>query len=365
LRRFEASVTGFAHRYRHDIFYRTGWNVVVLQVAFAVVLVVLTLISLSLLYDKVVEGLIRSLVESVASGSNPAHDGIYIAAMLEYEKQKNMVLTASGILVAATTFSWLVTTVALRPAHIALQSQKQFVGNIAHELRTPLSILKTNIEVALFSEKIDRGLKETLSSNLEELDRISDIINNLLSMNALLNPSTIVFENVDLGPVIERVMHTLSALADQKKINVSALESGYRTVRGNAVALEQMLLNVVKNAIYFTPLGGSVTISIKPDYHGQVEVEIRDTGMGIPAKELDRVFEPFYRGDKARNRAGGIGSGLGLAIVGELVRAHKGKVRIRSTEGRGTTVTITLPAGFNEPRHAPSAGEGESSIQFS
>jgi signal transduction histidine kinase len=350
-----ASVTGFAHRYKRDTFYRTGWNVLFLQVGFAIVLVGISLVSLSFLYDEIIAGLIEAITRSIASGANPAGDSAVIAASLEYEKQKNMVLAATGILVAAAVFSWLIMSIALRPTKRALESQKQFVGNIAHELRTPLSILKTNTEVALFNQSLDRGARDSLVSNLEELDRVSDIINNLLSMNALLNPERVVFVNVDLGPVIERVTRSLSEFADQKKIEISSEAGSYQTVRGNAAALEQILMNVVKNAINYTRPGGSVTIRTVPDYRGHVEIEVSDTGIGIPEKDLEHVFEPFYRGDKARTRVPGGGTGLGLAIVGELVRSHKGRIRLTSVEGRGTTVYILLPCGKDEPSevHAP------------
>ncbi len=330
---------------------------------FALVLVALMLVSLSYLYNEIIEGLIHAITQSVASGVDPSSDGAFIASSLEYEKQKNMVLTAAGILIAAAVFSWLITAMALRPTRLALQSQKQFVGNIAHELRTPLAIIKTNTEVTLFNEHLGTDTKQSLASNLEELDRISDIINNLLSMNTLLDPGKMVFTNVDLEPVIQGVMHSLEDLAKQKRIALTSASEGYQTVRGNTVALEQIIMNIVKNAVNYTRDGGSVDIQTRPDYHGHVEIAVRDTGIGIPEKDLEHVFEPFYRGDKARNRASGGGSGLGLAIVGELVRSHKGHIRITSIEGAGTTVFVTLPCGKEEVKKKGSAPK-ESSVDY-
>lgn len=341
------SVTGFVHRYRRDVFYRTGWNVVILQVGFALLLIFLAIAALNFMYQSTVQGLITSIIQSLASGTSPTLDSVSIASNLEYEKQKNMILTATAIIMAAAIFGWLVTKIALVPTKNALESQKQFVGNIAHELRTPLSIIKTNTEVLLFDSSLKPDAVETLKSNNEELDRISDIINNLLSMNSLLRPEKMTFVNVDLSPIIERIQRNLQDLAEHKDIKLTVTEGEHRTVWGNAAAIEQILMNVIKNAVNYTTQGGDVTIAIEPTYRGQIEIKVIDNGIGIPEKDLDRIFEPFFRGDASRNRKSGGGSGLGLAIVSELVKLHKGSISIQSAPNRGTTVLITLPAGRN------------------
>lgn len=364
MRLFAGSVTGFAYKYRRDIFYRTGWNVVLLQVGFATVLVFLTLASLNFLYQGTVQGLIYSITESLASGTSPSLDSITIASALEYEKQKNMVLTVTAIITAAVVFAWLITKMALVPTQKALESQKQFVGNIAHELRTPLSIIKTNTEVLLFSKKLDDDSVDTMKSNIEELDRISDIINNLLSMNSLLRPEKMVFENVDLGPVIDRVKNSLHDLTEHKGITLTATLSEYRSVWGNPSAIEQIVMNIVKNAVNYSLSGGEVTVHVEPTYRGQMEVKVTDTGMGIPEKDLAHIFEPFYRGDASRNRKSGGGSGLGLAIVSELIKIHKGSISIQSAPTEGTTVSITLPCG-RDNTHKAGDNRNEVSMDFS
>lgn len=341
-KQFAGSATGFAYKYRHDVFYRTGWNVVILQVGFATVLLIIVVASLNLLYDEIVQGLVSSIASTIASGASPTFDSISIATNLEYEKLKNIVFAATGILIAAAIFSWLITRMALTPTRNALDSQKQFVGNIAHELRTPLSIIKTNTEVALFNERLDDETRETLISNVEELDRISHIINNLLSMSALLRPERMDLQHIDIGPVVERAVDVLSELAARKNITVEVILSEHRMVRGNPAALEQIVTNILKNAIAYTNNGGTVRVDTRPNYLGQLEVLIEDSGIGIPENELSRIFEPFYRGDQSRNRKSG-GSGLGLAIVSELVKIHKGRISIRSTPGEGTIVSIMLP----------------------
>ena len=320
-----------------------------LQVGFATVLVFLTIAALTFLYQGTVSSLLRSITESLASGTTPSLDSVAIVANLEYERQKNMVLTVAGVLTAAVVFAWLITKIALTPTRNALRSQKQFVGNIAHELRTPLSIIKTNTEVMLFSKKLDADSVNTLRSNVEELDRISDIINNLLSMNSLLQPEKMNFQNVDLGSVVERVSRSLQELTEHKGVCITQKLSDYRTVWGNASAIEQIVMNIVKNATNYSLQGGEVSIVVEPTYRGQMELRVRDQGLGIPEKDLEHIFEPFYRGDASRNRKSGGDSGLGLAIVSELVKIHKGSIAIKSAPREGTTVTVTLPCGHETP----------------
>lgn len=297
--------------------------------------------------------LISSLAETVAQGGVPSPgDNVFAAQDLELAKQQNMVLASTGVLILAAIFGWLITRLALTPTRDALTSQKQFVGNIAHELRTPLSIIKTNTEVALFNDKLDTDTREMLVSNVEELDRISDIINNLLSMNMLLRPGKMEFQNVDLALVIERVRAALEDLASHKEIVMEIRLSEWRTVWGNPSGIEQIIMNVAKNALNYTQRGGKVFISVEPSDNRNIGITVEDNGAGIGEEDLQKIFEPFYRGDRSRNRRSGGGSGLGLAIVSELVKLHKGRILVRSAVGKGTVVSIYLPEGQNVQKGA-------------
>ncbi len=319
-----------------------------LQIGFTSLLLALIFFSLSVLYDEVLTLLISSIAGAVLRENPLPLDSVGIAENLEYTKQRLEVLAATGALILAAVFGYLMTRFALTPTRNALESQKQFVGNIAHELRTPLSIIKTNTEVALFNANLDQDTKETLESNVEELDRISNIINNLLSMNRLLRPEKIAFTNVDIKAVLDRVVHNLSEFAEQKRITLTITSGTQGVVWGNTAALEQICMNVVKNALNYTPERGTVSLAYGPSSPEVIEVIVTDTGMGIDEKDLEHIFEPFYRGDYSRNRKSGGGSGLGLAIVSELVKLHKGSITISSTEGEGTAVTIALPVGRPE-----------------
>ncbi len=124
-------------------------------------------------------------------------------------------------------------------------------------------------------------------------------------------------------------------------------------MRGNTSALEQIITNVLKNAIHYSHHGGTLLVTLGPDYHGSVDFLVEDHGVGIKRQDLEHIFEPFYRADSSRNRASG-GSGLGLAIVAELVKLHVGKIRVSSVPGKGTMVAVSLPA--SDVEHA---GQGD------
>lgn len=342
-RRCAASATAFARRYRRDLFFRTELNVVGLQVLFTLVVLGLVAAGFSALYRDIASHLIESVSESIARGAAPGEGG-FIAAELAYLKDRNILLLFSAIAVITACFGWLMTRLALLPTRNALESQKQFIGNIAHEIRTPLSIIKTNTEVALFDSALPPETSATLRSTVEELDRISDILNNLLSINALLEPQRMLFEDADLGEVVERSVSYLGPLIARKRLRVSVKKSDFCTVWGNPAALQQIVSNVLKNAASYSTEGGAIRVRMAPDYHGSMLLSIDDEGIGIAEEDLARVVEPFYRADRSRTRGTG-GSGLGLTIVSELVKLHKGRLEIQSTLGKGTSVRIALPCG--------------------
>ena len=287
-----------------------------------------------------------------------------IVENLEYLKDRNFVLIAAGIALLTAIFGYLLARLTLAPTRNALESQKIFIGNVAHELRTPLSIIKTNTEVTLFDESLPQDARDTLTSTVEELDRISDIINNLLSLNVLVRPEKIAFGNVDISVVVDRVLAHLSGFTQRKNIQISVEKSEYATVWGNLTALEQIVMNVMKNAANYTPEGGTIKAHVTPDYRGHIVVTIEDSGIGIREQDLLHIFEPFYRADTSRTRGSG-GSGLGLAIVSELVKLHRGSITIKSSPGHGTSVAITLPCGRTEHKDSENDEVQQISVDFS
>ena len=298
-------------------------------------------VLLEYVYRDVTFAVVTSVREGILQGPDAQAHTFF--ASLSQIRTATLAGFSFVIAVATLTFGYLLTRVALTPTRNALDSQKQFIGDIAHELRTPLSTVKTNTEVALFDTNIKPELRSILVSNVEELDRISGIINNLLSFSAYFRRDSITFTAVDLGDIAKAALKKLEALIEHKRLEVIVTISGRNMVRGNDVALEQIVTNIVKNAITYTPEGGRIGLMVSAQSPKTVALTVQDTGIGIPQKDLPRIFEPYYRSDRSRSRAFG-GTGLGLSIVNELVKLHDGSITIRSSEKRGTTVVTVFPA---------------------
>ncbi|TSC85557.1 MAG: two-component system, OmpR family, sensor histidine kinase VicK [Parcubacteria group bacterium Gr01-1014_8] len=354
-------VIGFADKYRYEPFFRTEVNVLALQCSFGMLVLAIAAISLSFLYQDVVNVLSLGIVESATSNIAPSTIGANIVSELQYLQTRNVIIVITSVIGITMLFSYVIAYVTLGPVRNALNSQKQFIGNIAHELRTPLSTIKTNTEVALFDADMNRELRDIMTSNVEELDRISDIINNLLTLSNSVRPERIEFDNVDLGTIVENVTKKMRGLAERKHLEVTTRMSDWRIVWGNSAALEQIVTNILKNAITYSSLKGRVGITVEGTGPNTIELSIQDSGTGIARSDLFRIFEPFYRADRSRNRVSG-GSGLGLTIVSELVKQHGGKISVRSAEGRGTSVTVLFPAGNEDKDQKGRSDRGSDEI---
>jgi two-component system OmpR family sensor kinase len=221
-------------------------------------------------------------------------------------------------------------------------TQQRFLADASHELRTPLTVMRGEIEVALRRERPAEEYREVLESSREEIERLARLTENLLSLaRSDAGESLMTREAVDLAGLCERVRDALSAAAAEKRmvLAVEAPESVW--VQGDAGALERACLNLVENAIRYSPDGESVTLRAWADGREAV-LSVSDTGPGIGAEHLPHLFQRFYRVDKARSREHG-GAGLGLAIVEALVKAHGGSVAVSSVVGKGTIFTVRLP----------------------
>ncbi|MBI2030593.1 HAMP domain-containing histidine kinase, partial [Candidatus Kaiserbacteria bacterium] len=173
-----------------------------------------------------------------------------------------------------------------------------------------------------------------------EMDRISEIINNLLSISILVQPEHMKFNDVDISELVGRIVDKYTPLARQHELKISVRKEDHVLVCGNATALEQIVGNVLKNAIHYTPAHGTIDIMLVSSSNKHIELIVHDSGIGISRKDIFHIFEPFYRAESVRARDG---SGLGLTMVSELVKMHSGKITVRSAPGRGTSVSIWLP----------------------
>ncbi len=223
--------------------------------------------------------------------------------------------------------------------------RQDFVANVSHELKTPLSIIKACVETLLDGAVDDpehRG--PFLDRVAEQSERLHVLILDLLSLSRIeRGVESFEFEPIPLGPVVSACLERHRARAEAKDQTLEAVASPPITAWADEEAVGQILDNLVDNAVKYTPAGGSIRVRWYAE-DAQVCLEVEDTGIGIPAYDLARIFERFYRVDKARSRELG-GTGLGLSIVKHLAQAMHGSVSARSRVGAGTTFTVRLPRG--------------------
>ena len=343
-----AWVIAYVHRYRFDPFVRTEARTIALLALFSLFILCTVAISSSYLYRNVITTMSEAIEESISAESSTSEIAISVADKLASIQTSNMLILSFIVIAVTIAAGYIVGRIVLSPTRNALDSQKQFIANVAHELRTPLSNIKTNTEVALLDPDMRDATRKIFTSTVEELDRISDILNNLLSLSASVRPERVQFRDEDLGPIVENSMRKLQEFSEPRSLEITARMSERRLVWGNAAALDQIVTNILKNAIMYTSRGGHIGITVEPVHPDFIELTVRDSGIGISRKDLFRIFEPFYRAERSRTRAKG-GIGLGLPIVSELVRLHHGKITVRSIEGHGTIVNVLLPAGKQSP----------------
>jgi len=233
-------------------------------------------------------------------------------------------------------------------------TRQEFVANVSHELRTPLSLIKGFVETLLEGAKDDPELATRFLKTIEKhTDRLTYLIEDLLTISRLESGQIVMnLHPVDLRAEVQHVIDDLQARAREKKIHIeNRLPTGL-TARADADRLQQVLFNLVENAIKYGRNDGQVCIGGKAASEGKVEVWVQDDGPGIPPEAKERVFERFYRVDRARARETG-GTGLGLAIVKHIVQGHGGEVWVKSELDTGTTFFFTLTAGDDEASPNP------------
>jgi two-component system, OmpR family, phosphate regulon sensor histidine kinase PhoR len=219
--------------------------------------------------------------------------------------------------------------------------KRDFVVNVSHELRTPLTAIKGFTET--LEEDADPDATHYLGIIKRNTDRLINIINDLLLLSQLEETGMkLEIEKVALGDLIENVVRVFDQPVREKGLALSVLvDEKLPPIIGDAFKLEQLLINLLDNAIKYTE-AGEIHIAARPGDSESVIVEVQDTGIGIPSDDLPRVFERFYVVDKSRSKKVG-GTGLGLSIVKHIVLLHNGKINLRSSLGKGTTVTVRLP----------------------
>lgn len=223
----------------------------------------------------------------------------------------------------------------------AFSQVRQFSANASHELQTPLTILKGELEVALRSSRSPNEYEQTIKSALEEIDKISQLVDGMLMLSRA-EAGVLKFDRqaVDLDRLVEEVYWRLRVLSEARSVDLLLGELEPVVIKGDPERLRQLLINIIENAVKYTAAGGRVRVSLKREEENAV-LEISDTGKGIAGQEHEKIFQPFYRSPEALPEKG---AGLGLSIAHSIVSAHHGQIEIDSTLGKGSSFRIVLPA---------------------
>jgi heavy metal sensor kinase len=236
---------------------------------------------------------------------------------------------------------------------------KQFSSDASHELKTPLTILKGEVEVTLRKERSLQEYQQTLKSNLEEINRMSQIVEDLLLLSrADVGEIGLNQEDINLSEIFNEVVTQMDMLATSKKLRLFA-SNHHQEIHmfGDALRIRELFINLIENGIKYTEQGGAIRVALSKEYdplgrnssggtEGEkeefVKIVVSDTGIGIAKEDQERIFNRFFRVDKARSREEG-GSGLGLSICKWIVEAHKGEIRVESELGKGSSFIVKLP----------------------
>lgn len=220
-------------------------------------------------------------------------------------------------------------------------TQRQFSGNAAHELRTPLAIMQTKLELFAAEHKnLEGDTAELVRSQAEQLDRLSRLVHTLLEISNLSSAPR--SDRIELAPLVEEIITDLTPLASQNDITMEQ-DCDNVVITGSDALIYRLVFNLIENAVKYNRRGGSVSVSVHKE-NSDVVVRVSDTGCGIPEEYRESIFQPFFRVDKSRSRQMG-GVGLGLALVHEIAVLHGGSVRAEPGNKVGTVFIVTLPAG--------------------
>ena len=226
-------------------------------------------------------------------------------------------------------------------------SISEFTTNAAHELRTPLTILRGELEVEARRRDLQPDYRAMIQSNIEEVNRITRIVENLFTLSrADSHELAMTLREVQLKKLLDDLLPRAETLAAPKAINVEVAIQTECSVIGDGEMLAQVMMNLIENAVKYSPEHSTITLGVA-QRSGEALLTVTDRGIGVDESHKHRIFERFYRTDKARSRAEG-GAGLGLSIAQSIVAAHRGMITVESTPGKGSVFTVALPLAMIE-----------------
>lgn len=278
------------------------------------------------------------------------YTGIDISFTNHLLKRLLTILTALGILFLgiALLLSYFMSKRAMIPIRRSFQRQREFVADASHELRTPLSILQSSLDVFEMEEgeQLSAFARNVLFNMKDEVRRMTKLVSDLLTLaRSDSGYPDLQYEYADVIPSVEQMIRSTQTMAASKKIALKLDAPPAVMVYGDHERVKQLLYILLDNAIKYTPSGGEIQVTLSVDESENPPVlclSVRDTGIGIPPEEQNRIFDRFYRVDKNRSKQMG-GTGLGLAIAKWIVEAHHGTITVSSNPGNGSTFTATIP----------------------
>ncbi|HEY3934267.1 MAG TPA: HAMP domain-containing sensor histidine kinase [Gemmatimonadales bacterium] len=303
------------------------------------------------------QGMMDLYAERFALGSGRPMVAAAIGDMVELEERYASLIAAFGgsavvALLLVLCGGWLLVRKSTEPIERTMEQMRQFMADAAHELRTPIAVLRTRADVALQRDREPGAYVDALRGIESESRRLSRIVDDLLILaRADSGERPIVRARVFLDDIVADAAGAADAMAAARGVTLDLAEFDEAPVSGDAELLRQLVMIFLDNAIKFTPPGGHVEVRVGVQ-HERAVMTVTDDGPGIPPAQLPHIFERFYRGDPARPRdssAAAGGAGLGLAIAKWIADAHGGTVDVTSTEGRGTSISVQLPVMARAP----------------
>ncbi|PIR43195.1 hypothetical protein COV24_04085 [candidate division WWE3 bacterium CG10_big_fil_rev_8_21_14_0_10_32_10] len=246
------------------------------------------------------------------------------------------------ILVISGSLGYVFASKTLAPIEKMIEKQKRFISDAAHELKTPLTSMKVDLEVNLRDKNLKlKYAKKILQRTIHEIDAMNDLTNYLLQKSKYQNISEKDNKKIQLKAIIEEAISKLKTKTEEKNIKITKY-IGNELVYGNKNRLKEVFINIIDNAIKYSENNKNISIrtSVK---NNEVKIKIVDHGKGISKEDIERIFDPFYRSDKARTNSKIEGYGLGLSIAKEIIEEHQGTIVVKSKLNRGSTFIVSLP----------------------
>jgi len=302
------------------------------------------------IFNIMVYGLFTNNIKTLEHENKERLTGIEIEDDFEFEENNileikddllNILLISDAIIIIfALIMAYNSSKKTLSPLEVAYKKQTRFVADAAHELRTPLAVIKAGSEVILRKNRTEDEYIKFIEESKEEINRLTNLSNDLLFLAQNNKKKEILFSEFSFSEICKKQINTMRAYADSKKIKINELIDDDLMIKGNKDNLIRLIINLIKNAIDYNKENGEITISLKK-INNKIILSVTDTGIGIKKEDQSLIFNRFYKADNSRTQNSS-GTGLGLAIIKEIIEEHDGAIKVDSIYNEGTTFTITL-----------------------